>query len=111
MILRACTVCGALSDENRCPDHRYRDRRPSAARRGYDARWRQTRARYLRTVPWCENCGVFVKADEVHHLDGLGPNGPNGHNFANLQALCSPCHKSVTAREQPGGWAAAGQRK
>jgi hypothetical protein len=33
-ILHTCTVCGALSDENRCDQHRA-DERPSTAERGY----------------------------------------------------------------------------
>lgn len=106
MIMRACTVCGALSDQERCAAHRYRDRRPSAARRGYDARWRRTRARFLRAHPRCEHAACPEPATEAHHLDGQGPNGPAGHDEANLQALCTHHHKLVTAREQPGGWAA-----
>jgi 5-methylcytosine-specific restriction protein A len=102
VILRACTVCGSLSDKTRCPAHRHRDRRPSAAKRGYDHRWRQTRARFLRDHPSCASCGA--PAVDVHHLDGLGPRGPLGHDPHNLQALCKPCHGRVTAREQPGGW-------
>lgn len=106
MIQHACTQCGALSPEARCPAHRYRDRRPSAAKRGYDARWRATRARFLRWHPTCEYAGCVEPATEVHHVDGLGPKGPRGHDDGNLAALCSHHHKLVTSRQQPGGWAA-----
>lgn len=105
MILRACIVCGALSPAQRCPTHTPA-KRPSAARRGYDARWRRTRTRFLRDHPRCEHSGCREPATEAHHLDGLGPTGPAGHEAANLQALCSHHHKAITARMQPGGWAA-----
>lgn len=81
------------------------DRRPSAARRGYNARWQRTRARTLSERATCEHEGCDLPATDVHHLDGLGPQGPRGHDPANLQALCHPHHSQVTAREQPGGWA------
>lgn len=71
---------------------------------GYDARWRRTRARYLREHPHCEHPDCRELANEVHHRDGRGPNGPRGHDAANLQALCKPHHSRITAREQPGGW-------
>ncbi len=106
MILRACTVCGALSDKPRCAQHRYRDKRPSAAKRGYDARWRRFARRFLREHPRCEYPGCGEPATEPHHLDGFGPNGPRGYDESNLQALCSRHHKLITAQMQPGGWAA-----
>jgi 5-methylcytosine-specific restriction enzyme A len=83
-----------------CPDHR----RPTAAARGYDRRWGATRAAYLRTHPTCEQAGCHTAAVDVHHLDGLGPNGPKGHAASNLQALCKRHHAGITARMQPGGW-------
>ncbi len=105
MILRACTVCGALSDRGRCERHRSKDNRPSAARRGYDERWKCTRARFLRDHPTCDIPACHAPATEVHHRDGLGPLGPLGHDDSNLQALCQPHHAGITAQLQPGGWA------
>ena len=105
------TVCAQpgcpilVEDGTRCPSHappRAPDLRPTATARGYDARWRRTRARYLRAHPTCATC--TAPAQHVHHLDGLGPKGPRGHDHANLQALCHRCHSRTTAREQPGGW-------
>lgn len=111
MILRSCTVCGALSDRSRCPQHRPKDNRPSAAQRGYDARWRQTRARFLAKHPTCEHPGCSEPSTDAHHLDGLGPSGPRGHDESNLQALCSRHHKLITAQLQPGGWARTQRRR
>lgn len=106
MILRGCQICGALSDRTRCPSHR--TVRPTAARRGYDARWRRTRARFLASQPVCQEPGCDRPATDVHHLDGLGPNGPLGHSWANLSARCHMHHSRITARSQPGGWATHG---
>jgi 5-methylcytosine-specific restriction protein A len=103
MILRACTVCGAISDKSRCPRHRYRDKRPSAAKRGYDGRWQRTRALFLSGHSQCQYPGCRELATEAHHRDGLGPKGPHGHDPTNLQALCSYHHKTITAEMQPGG--------
>lgn len=98
--------CPELTRRGRCDDHR-RDaerQRGSAARRGYDAKWRRTRGRYLAQHAMCEHEGCAAKATDVHHLDGLGPQGPDGHKWANLQALCASHHAAITARMQPGGW-------
>jgi 5-methylcytosine-specific restriction protein A len=97
--------------QTRCERHRKEKRRredkrrPSAAKRGYDAKWRKTRAAYLKAFPICEEeHGCIEWATDVHHLDGLGPMGPRGHDWENLQALCHRHHSEETARSQPGGW-------
>lgn len=79
--------------------------RPTAAERGYTAKWQRFRRRILRQRPVCEQAGCGEASVEVHHLDGLGPLGPRGYDETNLQALCKPHHSQITAREQPGGWA------
>jgi 5-methylcytosine-specific restriction protein A len=105
MILRACTVCGRLSQGHRCPAHIQRDRRPSAHKRGYTARWATFARSYLKDHPWCEHPqGCTELATQVHHLDGLGPNGPQGFDPTNLQALCHTHHSQTTADLQPGGF-------
>ncbi len=109
MILRACTVCGALSDQGRCEKHRPIDDRPSAARRGYGATWRVIRARYLRTHMICEEPGCGLLAIDVDHVDGRGPSRDN--TDANLQALCHSHHSRKTAlRDGSFGRARAGAR-
>lgn len=62
-------------------------------------RWQKTSRRYLTLHPNCENCGN--RANQVHHLDGLGYNGPRGYDQNNLQALCQPCHSRITASRAP----------
>lgn len=107
MAVRSCTRFGCgewVEGGGPCPAHRPKDDRPSASQRGYGARWRRTRARFLRAHARCEFCQE--PATEAHHLDLAGPKGPRGHDPDNLQALCSTHHKAITARMQPGGWAA-----
>lgn len=77
--------------------------RPSANARGYDQRWRTTRAQYLHAHPTCVDCGS--PATDVDHIDGAGPLAPHGHDWANLQALCHPCHTRKTNTHDGGGWA------
>lgn len=75
--------------------------RATAARRGYNAKWQRTRRRYLRQHPTCEQTGCTDAAEDVHHLDGLGPHGPRGHDPTNLQALCHSHHSIVTNATMP----------
>ena len=69
--------------------------RPSAARRGYDHRWREIRLAHLRREPACRNCGAGTQL-EVDHIDG-----DSSHNTpGNLRTLCHSCHSRRTARDQ-----------
>lgn len=76
-----------------------RDARPSAAARGYGARWRKFRAWFLAAYPMCSTPGCPEPATDVDHIDGAGPLGPRGYDPANCQALCHACHSRKTARE------------
>lgn len=111
--MRLCIEAGCANptEATRCKRHQrakergYDSRRPSAVERGYGAKWRKTRAAFLRDHPICEDAeGCIAAATDVDHIDGLGPNGPNGHDPANLRALCHSHHSQRTARDQPGGW-------
>ena len=111
--MRVCLEpgCPILTDQSRCEWHRKAKRRqsdakrPNSSARGYDAKWRRTRANYKRSHPICEDeSGCIEPATDVHHLDGLGPNGPRGHDPENLRSLCHKHHSQVTAREQSAGW-------
>lgn len=113
--LQVCPTpgCPTLTPQGRCTacQAKAQRARPTAASRGYDARWGRTRSEYLRAHPYCEceECEELPellrpRAVEVNHLDGLGPFGPRGHDWANLQAMTKAHHSKHTAREQPGGW-------
>lgn len=108
--LKVCSTpgCPALvpSGVGRCDDcDRGADRsRGTAAERGYDARWRRTRADFLLEHPLCSEVHCLALAVDVDHIDGEGPLGPRGHDFSNLRPFCQPHHSQRTARDQPDGW-------
>jgi 5-methylcytosine-specific restriction protein A len=111
--VRVCSEpgCPELVDKGKCEAHRLAARkrsdrsRPSSSQRGYDAKWRRTRAAFLRAHPICEDpSGCIERATDVDHIDGLGPNGPRGHDPTNLKALCHPHHSQKTYRSEGGGF-------
>lgn len=87
--------------QTRCSVHkRQRDRdRGTAYQRGYDARWRKYRERYLQEHPLCVPCGEkgrVTAATVVHHRvphkgDQVLFWDPNNH-----EASCAPCHDART---------------
>lgn len=116
MALAVCPTpgCPTLTPRGRCPTctRAARRGRGSARARGYDQEWERTQRAYLEAHPYCEcdECMVLPEimrpwATEVHHRDGLGPNGPRGHDWSNLMSATRAHHSRITAREQPGGWA------
>ncbi|MGO9957940.1 MAG: HNH endonuclease signature motif containing protein [Solirubrobacteraceae bacterium] len=92
--------CDAFVENGgRCPAHRRRRApQPAPSALGYDRRWRAFARRFLASHPRCEYLGCTAPATEVHHLDGLGPNGPRGYDGNNLQALCKRCHFEIEKR-------------
>jgi 5-methylcytosine-specific restriction protein A len=89
------------------PSGRQKDTRRSSAQRGYDHRWRETRAAFLREHPLCQDCleGVpgsggprYTPAEHVHHLQKVADRPELLHEESNLRALCSHCHNRRTAR-------------
>lgn len=87
-----------------CQVHRkrggYLDERASAAKRGYDRRWRKLRLMYLRAHPICEEPECGAASFDVHHIIPLSEGGTNA--WENLQALCHSCHSKKTAEEMRG---------
>lgn len=77
------------------------DTRPSAAQRGYDAKWRKLRAAYLRSHPGCEwPDGCDQAATDVDHIVSLQAGGRN--EWRNLQALCHSHHSTKTYQYDGG---------
>ncbi|MCC8044199.1 MAG: HNH endonuclease [Clostridiales bacterium] len=65
----------------------------------YGRGWRKIRAAYANAHPLCEECmkrGVYVKADEVHHIKPLRDGGTNAPS--NLINLCRKCHAEAHAK-------------
>ena len=106
---RVCPKRGCIElvtgDARYCDEHeRERQRRvdakrPSAARRGYDAEWRETREAYLAEHPFCVVCGR--PAEVVDHIIPIADGGAR-LDWSNLQALCATHHSRKTAKQDGG---------
>jgi len=79
-----------LSERRRRQDAR----RGTAAERGYDARWRTVRDRFIANHPTCERCRR-APSTIAHHIVRKSKGGSD--DPINLQALCSLCHAQVHA--------------
>jgi 5-methylcytosine-specific restriction protein A len=73
--------------------------RPTATGRGYDAEWRRLRVEILVRDPVCKLCHVRP-SEHVDHRVPLAAGGTTDPD--NLQALCAPCHRRKTVREDGG---------
>lgn len=129
-LLRACPGgCGALVERGRCPAcaRLVEQRRGTAAQRGYDARWRRLRERYLRRLvaagvapvcgarlPGAPETTDSLCAAEGRLVDGVldldhivphqGQRDPRFWDPRNLQLLChARCHPRKTRRQQVMG--------
>jgi 5-methylcytosine-specific restriction enzyme A len=77
------------------------DTRPSAARRGYGARWQRARKAFLANNPLCVQCaadGHTVAASVVDHAVAHRGDMAIFWDQSNWQALCARCHNTKTAR-------------
>ena len=91
--------CPSLSDEVYCVVHRLLYARESAANRGYDARWRAARKRYLKRYPLCIECqrkGKFTPATVVDHILPHRGDEDLFWDESNWQPLCKHCHDRKT---------------
>ena len=85
-----------------CPEHSAEspDRlRGSATERGYDAKWRRARKRFLRSHPLCANClsqGVLTPATVVDHIVPHRGDRALFWDENNWQPLCKSCHDRKT---------------
>ena len=85
-----------------CPEHSAEspDRlRGSATERGYVAKWRRARKRFLRSHPLCANClsqGVLTPATVVDHIVPHRGDHRLFWDEQNWQPLCKACHDRKT---------------
>ncbi|WP_350343240.1 HNH endonuclease signature motif containing protein [Proteinivorax tanatarense] len=89
--------CPNLTGKRYCDIHT--DDRPSAAKRGYDSRWRKARARFLKVHPLCVRCnseGKLIKATVVDHIIPHRGDELLFWDESNWQALCKRCHDRKT---------------
>ena len=92
------TICACQREAIRARGRRHDARRPTAHKRGYDTRWRQLRAEFLRKHPCCAFCGD--PAEVVDHIRRHRGNPALLYNWNNLQSLCKRCHDSVKQRQE-----------
>ena len=92
-ILRACPVCGALSDQPRCERHRRRAWEGSTRASRLPRDWSRRRAHVLARDPLCAICGEAVST-EVDHIER-----GDDHSYANLRGVCGRCHMRKTQQE------------
>ena len=99
----------------RMPQARPTENRPTAAKRGYNARWQKARRTYLQQHPLCVLCekeGRVVPATVVDHIT---PHKGDSALFwdvaGNWQPLCKPHHDKKTASEGAFGRETQGGRR
>jgi 5-methylcytosine-specific restriction protein A len=82
-----------------------RDNRPSAASRGYGARWRKARMYFLTIHPLCVDCekeSVVKSATVVDHIIPHKGNQELFWQMSNWQSLCKQHHDIKTATQDGG---------
>lgn len=84
-----------------------RETRPSAAKRGYGARWQKTSRAYLKAHPLCADpYGVHgARVVPAAHVDHIIPHRGDMNLFwdpNNWQPLCASDHSRKTATEDGG---------
>lgn len=81
------------------------ERRPTAAQRGYDSRWRKAREGWLRVHPLCVMCEKEGRHTPATVVDHIKPHKGDKKLFwdkNNWQSLCKRHHDTKTAAEDGG---------
>jgi 5-methylcytosine-specific restriction protein A len=110
---RVCPIPGCAElisgSERYCPEHTRQQqrsvdsRRPSSARRGYDAEWQRIRSEHLRDHPCCVQCAAQGVQRFGRHVDHIVSKRNGGTNDpTNLQTLCDSHHSRKTATYDGG---------
>lgn len=102
--------CSTLVQSGYCDKHVkvkriYDNRRESSAKRGYDARWKVARRKFLDCNPLCIECqnnGMLTEATVVDHIIPHKGDYRLFWDINNWQPLCKRHHDSKTAREDGG---------
>jgi len=100
--------CPNLTHERFCETHKKQEQRRqdrergTAAQRGYDARWRKARKRFLAANPLCAECMKEGKVTAASVVDHIIPHKGDPVLFwdeSNWQSLCKQCHDRKTTKE------------
>ncbi|MEC2220968.1 HNH endonuclease [Bacillus subtilis] len=102
--------CPNLTREEYCEQHKrikpaYDQYRESAAKRGYNSKWRQARLGYLSKHPLCAACMMQGRRTPATVVDHIVPHKGDMKLFwdsSKWQPLCGPCHSRKTAKEDGG---------
>jgi len=87
---------------------REKDReRGNSGARGYDRRWRKSRALWLAQNPLCVECekhGNYTPATLVDHIQPVqSAFDPRFYDTDNFQSLCRSCHQQKTFSDRAAG--------
>jgi 5-methylcytosine-specific restriction protein A len=112
--LRPCNSpsCPELTHDTYCDDHKkdkysYDRQRGSSSERGYNAKWRKARLRYLKKNPLCVECLQGDRIEPATVVDHIQAHKGDKELFwdeDNWQSLCESHHNSKTRREDMGSW-------
>lgn len=75
--------------------------RPTARQRGYDGKWQQERAAFLKLHPACVRCGK--PSTVVNHKVAHRGDQRLFWSRSNWEAVCKPCHDGPIQSEEKGG--------
>ncbi len=81
--------------------------RPTAAKRGYDRRWRRARVAFLVRHPLCLMCKAAGHLATASVVDHIVPHKGDRKLFwdgKNWQALCASCHNGAKQAEERRGY-------
>lgn len=91
--------CNALTDNGYCDKHK----RPTAAARGYGARWQKYRLSFLMQNPLCVLCKQEGRIEAAIVVDHITPHRGDPGLFwdvTNHRGLCVRHHNAKSAKEK-----------
>lgn len=91
-------LCACQRATKRARNRRHDQNRPSAAKRGYNHRWRVASKAFLKRFPQCARC--FGRATLVDHIIPHKGDNKLFWDRSNWQPLCKPCHDRHKQREE-----------
>ena len=97
---KPCIVCGVVTKDSRCDEHKLLDKRPSTVNRASVNSKAMRRRTLHRDRYRCSNCGVEDKSGdslEADHVLSLDRGGD--HALRNMTTLCKTCHLVKTQGE------------
>src|SRR5690606_15527647 len=93
-LFKPCLVCGELSKESRCSEHRItRTSREGHAAYKNNARWKNLSKKLRKLQPWCSECGA---TDDLtcDHIIPVKERSDLTYATENIQILCRSCNGS-----------------